>query len=135
MLELVCPKSFHAWMRVRRLLSQHSTYPGLFFMACMRAKKARPIPELFNPDESKRAKKEARARPFLELFHIGRENPTDLAPTLDKTHEDSKNKSTASWRDITLKRLDMPTTVMAYIQHIAKENSKIQKITRTDSLE
>jgi hypothetical protein len=58
------------------------------------------------------------------LFHTGRENPTDLAPTLDKTHEDSKNKSTTSWRDITLKHLD---TVMAYIQHIAKENSKIRK--------
>jgi hypothetical protein len=25
-----CPKSFQAWMRVRRLKSQHLTYPGLF---------------------------------------------------------------------------------------------------------
>jgi hypothetical protein len=25
-----CPKSFHTWMRVRRLRSQHSIYPGLF---------------------------------------------------------------------------------------------------------
>jgi hypothetical protein len=54
---------------------------------------------------------------------------------LDKTHEDAKNKSTASWRDITLKFLGTPTTIKAYIQHIAKENSKIQKITCIDSLE
>jgi hypothetical protein len=68
------------------------------------------------------------------LFHIELENPTDLAPTPGKTHKGSKNKSMASWRDITLKRLGMPTMVKAYIQHIAKENSKIQKITHTDSL-
>jgi hypothetical protein len=56
-------------------------------------------------------------------------------PTPDKTHEDSKNKSTSSWRHITPKRLDTPTTVMAYIQHIAKENFKIWKTNHTDSLE
>jgi hypothetical protein len=30
MLELAYPKSFQAWMRVRRLISKHSTYPGCF---------------------------------------------------------------------------------------------------------
>jgi hypothetical protein len=37
----------------------------------------------------------------------------------------TKNKSTASWRDITLKHLDTPTVIKAYIQHVFKENSKI----------
>jgi hypothetical protein len=40
-------------------------------MAWMRAKGARSIPE---------------------LFHTKRNNPTDLAPMLNKTHKDIKNK-------------------------------------------
>jgi hypothetical protein len=65
------------------------------------------------------------------LFHTKQKNPTNLAPTLDKTHDDAKNKSTIGLRDITLKRLGTPTTIKVYIQHIAKENSKIRKTTRT----
>jgi hypothetical protein len=57
MLELAYPKSFQAWMRIRRLISQHSTYLGLFSRPRWEPDSARPIPELFNPDESKRAEK------------------------------------------------------------------------------
>jgi hypothetical protein len=101
-----CPKSFQAWMRVRRLKSQHSTYPRLF---------SQPGRE---PDS---------ARPILELFHTWWYNPTDPAPTLNKTHEDAKNKSKTSWRDITQRYLDTPTKIKAYIQHAFKENSKVWK--------
>jgi predicted nucleotidyltransferase len=45
------------------------------------------------------------------------ENPTDLTPTIDKTH---KNKSKDNWRDIIQKYLDTPITMKAYIQHVFK---------------
>jgi hypothetical protein len=67
-----CPKSFQAWMRVRRLKSQHSTYPGLF---------------------SRHGWEPNSARPISELFHNGWNNPTDPAPMLDKTHEDIKQRA------------------------------------------
>jgi hypothetical protein len=57
MLELAYAKSFQAWMRVRRLISQHSTYPRLFSWSRCEPESAHPILELFNLDESKRAKK------------------------------------------------------------------------------
>jgi hypothetical protein len=63
-LELAYPRSFQAWMRVRRLISQHSTYPGLFSQPRWEPDSARLVPELFNPDESKRAKK------TLELTYL-----------------------------------------------------------------
>jgi hypothetical protein len=59
--------------------------------------------------------------PYPKFFSLD-DNPTDLAPTIDKTH---KNKSKNSWKDITLKRLSMPATVKAYIQHVLKENTQI----------
>jgi hypothetical protein len=57
MLELAYPKSFQAWMRVRRLISQQLTYPRLFSRLRWEPASARPILKLFNPDESKRVKK------------------------------------------------------------------------------
>jgi hypothetical protein len=50
-------------MRVRRLISQHSIYPGLFSWPVCELDSARPILELFNPDENKRTKK------MLELVY------------------------------------------------------------------
>jgi hypothetical protein len=38
MLELVCPKSFQAWMRVRKLISQHLNLFWVVFMVWMRAR-------------------------------------------------------------------------------------------------
>jgi hypothetical protein len=90
-------------MKVRRMKSQHSTYPRLFSWPEREPDSARPIPK---------------------LFHI-ENNPTDPAPMLDKTHEDIKNKSKTSWRDTTQRNLDMPTKTKAYIQHTFKENSKV----------
>jgi hypothetical protein len=90
-------------MKVRRLKSQHSTYPRLF---------SQPR---WEPDS---------ARPILELFHTGN-NPTDPASMLDKTHEDIKNKNKTNWRDTTQMNLDTPTKTKAHIQHAFKENSKI----------
>jgi hypothetical protein len=58
-------------MRVRRLKSRHSTYPRLFSWSGWEPDSARPIPK---------------------LFHTGRNNPTDPAPMLHKTHKDIKNK-------------------------------------------
>jgi hypothetical protein len=57
MLELVIPKPFQAWMRVKRI-SQHSNLSWVVFTAWMRAKGTRPILSCFSQlDESKRAKK------------------------------------------------------------------------------
>jgi hypothetical protein len=42
------PKSFQAWMRIRRLISQHSTYPELFSWLVWEPEGARPIPNCFN---------------------------------------------------------------------------------------
>jgi hypothetical protein len=89
-------------------------------MDWMRARSTRPILELFNPYESKRAKKMLELA-LSQVFSGLDENPTDLVPTIDKTH---KNKNKASWRDITQNYLDTPTTIKAYIQHVFKENSK-----------
>jgi hypothetical protein len=58
-------------MRVKRLKIQYSTYPRLFSWPGREPDSAHPIPE---------------------LFHTGRNNPTDPAPMLDKTHKDIKNK-------------------------------------------
>jgi hypothetical protein len=44
MLELAYPKFLQAWMRIRRLTSQHSTYPGLFSRPRWELERARSIP-------------------------------------------------------------------------------------------
>jgi hypothetical protein len=134
MLELACPKSFRLGWRVRRLPSQHLTYPRLFSWPGWELESARPISELLNPDENKRAKKETWARPIPKLFHTERENPTDLAPTPGETQEDSKNKSTASWRDITsntqLKK--SPRSKRQLVQIHSNNSSKILKMCPKD---
>jgi hypothetical protein len=47
------------------------------------------ISELFNPDESKRAKKMLELA-LSQVFSGLDENLTDLAPTLDKTHKKTR---------------------------------------------
>jgi hypothetical protein len=103
-----CPKSFQAWMRVRRPKSQHLTYPRLFSWPG------------WEPDS---------ARPISELLYTERNNPTDPTSMLDKTHEDIKTKSKTSWRYTTQRNLDTPTKTKVYIQHVFKE--KIQKSGKT----
>jgi hypothetical protein len=83
----------------------------------MRARECSPYPELFSqPDESKRVEKMLELT-LSQVFSGLDENPTNLAPTIDKTH---KSKSKASWRVIIQRYLDTPTTIKAYVQHIFK---------------
>jgi hypothetical protein len=100
-------------MKVRRLTSQHSTYPGLFSRPGSEPDSARHIPEFFNPDPNESKKAEKMLELALSQVFLGLdENPTDLTPTIDNTH---KNKSKDSWRDIIQKYRDTPTMIKAYI--------------------
>jgi hypothetical protein len=56
-------------------------------MAWMRARGSLPYPKLFlQPDESKRAKKMLELA-LSQVFPGLDENPTDLAPTINKSHK------------------------------------------------
>jgi hypothetical protein len=61
----------------------------------MKARKRSPYPRVAHPRWEQKSWKEAWAHPIPELFHTGQKNPTDLAPTLDKTHEDAKKQEYA----------------------------------------